>query len=60
MTIHEAKTNLSRLIREAVNGEEVVISKGKNPIVKIVPVEIKHPELKLTREEIIPHFYQLS
>lgn len=47
VTIHEAKTHLSKLIREAVNGEEVLISKGKNPIVKIVPLKIKHPERRL-------------
>ena len=47
VTIHEAKTHLSKLIREAVNGEEVVISKGKDPIAKIVPIETKHPERRL-------------
>jgi prevent-host-death family protein len=37
-TIHEAKTNLSKLIEKACEGEEVVISKGKKPIVKLVPI----------------------
>jgi prevent-host-death family protein len=37
-TIHEAKTNLSKLIEKACEGEEVVISKGKRPIVKLVPI----------------------
>ncbi len=36
VTIHEAKTNLSKLIREALNGEEVIIAKGREPLVKLV------------------------
>ena len=38
VTIHAAKTNLSKLIEAALAGEEVVIAKGKRPVVKIVPV----------------------
>ncbi len=37
-TIHAAKTNLSKLIAQAEAGEEVVLARGKNPVVKIVPV----------------------
>ena len=39
VTVHEAKTHLSRLIAEALDGGEVVISRGKVPVVKLVPVE---------------------
>lgn len=35
--MHQAKTNLSRLIREAEKGKEVVITRGKEPVAKIVP-----------------------
>lgn len=37
-TVHEAKTNLSRLIEEACSGKEVVIARGrdKKPVAKIV------------------------
>lgn len=37
-TIHQAKTNLSRLIEEACSGKEVVIARGKDkkPVAKIV------------------------
>ena len=38
VTVHEAKTHLSRLIAEALDGGEVVISRGKVPAVKLVPV----------------------
>ena len=37
-TMHQAKTNLSRLIREAQKGKEVVITRGKEPVAKIVPI----------------------
>ncbi len=36
VTIHEAKTHLSRLIRRALDGEEIIIAKGKQPMVKLV------------------------
>ncbi len=42
VTIHQAKTNLSRLIRKAAEGEEVIISRGSDPVARLVPVgEIK-------------------
>jgi prevent-host-death family protein len=37
-TVHQAKTNLSKLIRKACSGEEVVIARGKEPVVKLVPL----------------------
>ncbi len=37
-TVHEAKTNLSKLLEKACNGEEVIIARGKKPVVKLVPV----------------------
>jgi antitoxin (DNA-binding transcriptional repressor) of toxin-antitoxin stability system len=37
-TIHAAKTHLSRLIQRACQGEEVVISRGDTPMVRLVPV----------------------
>lgn len=37
-TIHEAKTNLSKLIEEACQGEEVVIARGPDPVVRLVPI----------------------
>ena len=39
VTIHAAKTNLSRLIEEACAGEDVVIARGQVPVVRIVPVK---------------------
>jgi len=37
-TIHEAKTNLSKLIKQACQGEEVVIARGPEPVVRLVPI----------------------
>jgi prevent-host-death family protein len=37
-TVHEAKTNLSQLIKKACDGEEVIIARGKKPVVKLIPV----------------------
>jgi len=37
-TGHQAKTNLSRLIKEAQSGKEVIITRGKDPVAKIVPI----------------------
>ena len=34
-TVHQAKTNLSRLIKEAESGKEVIITRGKEPVAKI-------------------------
>ena len=36
VTIHEAKTHLSRLIQRALEGEEIVIARGRQPLVKMV------------------------
>jgi prevent-host-death family protein len=38
VTIHEAKTHLSRLVKKALEGEEVIIAKGNQPLVKLVVV----------------------
>ncbi len=38
VTIHEAKTHLSRLVKACVEGEEIVIARGKVPMVKLVPL----------------------
>jgi prevent-host-death family protein len=36
VTIHEAKTHLSRLVQRAHAGEEIVIRRGKVPMAKLV------------------------
>ena len=39
VTIHEAKTHLSRLIVRALAGETVTIARGKDPVVTLTPVK---------------------
>lgn len=39
VNVHEAKTHLSRLVEEAVNGADIVIAKAGKPKVRLVPVE---------------------
>jgi prevent-host-death family protein len=36
--IHQAKTNLSKLIEAAERGEEVIIARNGKPAVRIVPI----------------------
>jgi len=40
-TIHQAKTNLSKLIARVEAGEEVVITRGKAPVARLAPIETK-------------------
>jgi prevent-host-death family protein len=37
--VHAAKTQLSKLIEQAIAGEEVVIARNNEPVVKLVPVQ---------------------
>lgn len=37
-TVHQAKTNLSKLLKEAQNGKEVIIARGKIPVAKLVAI----------------------
>ncbi|MBV8050380.1 MAG: type II toxin-antitoxin system prevent-host-death family antitoxin [Acidobacteriaceae bacterium] len=37
-TVHEAKTNLSRLLQEAAEGKEVIIARGKKPVARLVAI----------------------
>lgn len=37
--IHEAKTQLSKLIESVLAGEEIVIAKAGKPLVKLIPYQ---------------------
>ncbi len=43
VSVHEAKTHLSRLIEQVLAGEEVVISRNKEPVVRLVR-EVPEPK----------------
>jgi prevent-host-death family protein len=44
VNIHEAKTQLSRLVDEAAKGESFVIAKAGKPLVKVVPLDTPAPD----------------
>lgn len=49
VNVHEAKTQLSRLIEQALRGEEVVIARNGVPAVKLV--QIDQAQLKRPRRQ---------
>lgn len=38
INVHEAKTQLSRLIERALAGEEIIIAKAGKPLIRLMPV----------------------
>ncbi|MGI5213079.1 type II toxin-antitoxin system Phd/YefM family antitoxin [Plantactinospora sp. CA-290183] len=36
--IHDAKTNLSRIIDRVEHGEEIIISRAGHPVAKVIPL----------------------
>jgi prevent-host-death family protein len=43
-SMHAAKSQLSRLVERAAAGEEVVIARGRTPVVRLVPVRAARVE----------------
>jgi prevent-host-death family protein len=39
ITIHKAKTQLSKLIEQACQGEDIVIARGSEPVVRLVAIQ---------------------
>lgn len=73
VNMHEAKTKLSVLVEEALNGEQVIIGKAGKPLARLVPFQpdkkprkpgrlkgmIKlAPDFDQTPEEVINAFEQ--
>lgn len=44
INIHEAKTQLSKLVDQAVNGEPFIIAKSGKPLVKVVKLDAPEPQ----------------
>ena len=44
VNMHEAKSQLSKLVEKALRGEEVIIAKGGKPYVKLIPFKEQHPD----------------
>ncbi len=47
VNIHEAKTHFSKLIKQVLSGEEIIIAKGNKPIAKLVSIEQARAKRKL-------------
>jgi antitoxin (DNA-binding transcriptional repressor) of toxin-antitoxin stability system len=47
VNIHEAKTQLSRLIQEALEGEEVVIARSNKPLVRLEVLPEAKPQRRI-------------
>lgn len=61
VTIHTAKTNLSKLIEAARAGEEVVIAKGKTPVARIVAIPRTNFKFGLLKDKVAgsgPDFFE--
>jgi len=61
VTVHEAKTHLSRLIADALAGKEIIIARGKEPAVRLVPVADKPkrvPGALKGKIDIGPEFFE--
>jgi len=52
--IHQAKTNLSKLIEKAEAGEEVVIARNGKPVVRLTPVAAPRPADEPRRPDGLP------
>ena len=39
VTVHEAKTHLSRLLREVEAGETLILARGSTPVARLVPYQ---------------------
>ena len=39
VNVHEAKTNLSRLLTQVESGEEIIIARNGKPVARLVPVQ---------------------
>jgi prevent-host-death family protein len=53
VSVHEAKTHLSRLLARVAMGESVTISKSGRPVAKLVPLELPVEKRHPGQEEIV-------
>lgn len=63
VSIHAAKTNLSKLLKAVAAGEEVVIARGKTPVARLVPFQERTFKIGLrdgTLNRPLPDFLEPS
>lgn len=39
VSVHEAKTHLSQLLKRAATGEEIIIARAGRPVAKLTPIQ---------------------
>ena len=54
VTVHAAKTNLSKLIEAAERGERVVIARNGIPAVELTPVRGRRVQVGLLKGKVAP------
>jgi prevent-host-death family protein len=63
VNMHEAKTNLSQLVRRAAAGEEIILAKAGEPVAKIVAYapakEPRKPGALKGQIKILPGFDEI-
>ncbi len=52
VNIHQAKTQLSRLIERVCAGEEIIIARGGKPVARLAPLERRPRRLGLLKGKI--------
>ena len=52
LSVHAAKTNLSKLIGADLAGDDVVIAKGNRPMVRLVPISQESFQIGLLKAEL--------
>jgi prevent-host-death family protein len=61
VTIHAAKTQLSKLIARVEAGEEVIIARRDKPVARLVPIETPQPKRQFGsmrgRARVGPEFF---
>ena len=60
VTVHQAKTQLSKLLAQVQNGEDVVIARGKEPVARLVrfdPPKPRRPGRYKGKMSVTPAFF---
>ncbi len=73
VNIHDAKTHFSKLINQALKGDEIIIARGGKPLIKLIPYTEEPQErrggqfkglIKISddfdaplSEDVLKHFY---
>jgi prevent-host-death family protein len=63
VSIHDAKTNFSKLVARAEAGEEIIVRRGSTPVAKIVayhpPTEPRRPGMLKGQIVLAPDFDEI-